>query len=293
MEERDTNREGQQMRVASFMRADGTAAYGSVEGDAVHDASAELGQRYPDLKAVIAADAVAELAGKGPAIPLSEVTLLPPIPEPGRILCIGLNYLPHILETGRPKPEKPTIFTRDPASVVGHGSPLICPAASTKFDYEGELAVIIGRPGRHIAEADAWDHIAGYACFNDGSVRDFQNHTTQFWPGKNFEGSGGFGPWMVTADAVGDITAQTLTTRVGGNVEQHTPISDMAIPIPELIAYASTVSTLRPGDVIATGTPGGVGAHREPRLYITPGTTVEVEISGVGVLSNGAVAEAL
>ena len=160
------------------------------------------------------------------------MTLLPPITNPEKILCIGLNYLPHILETGRAKPEKPTIFTRYPDSVVGHGSPLVCPVASDRFDYEGELAVIIGKPGRHIAEADAWDHIAGYSCFNDGSIRDFQSHTTQFWPGKNFEASGGFGPWIVTPDEVGDITAQSLTTRVNGNVEQHTPISDMAISIP-------------------------------------------------------------
>jgi len=279
------------MRLVSFMRKDGSAGYGTTDGTRVHDASAVLGERYPDLRAVIAADALSELEGAGPALELADVTLLPPITNPEKILCIGLNYLPHILETGRAKPEKPTIFTRYPDSVVGHGSPLVCPVASDRFDYEGELAVIIGKPGRHIAEADAWDHIAGYSCFNDGSIRDFQSHTTQFWPGKNFEASGGFGPWIVTPDEVGDITAQSLTTRVNGNVEQHTPISDMAISIPELIAYASTVTTLKPGDVIATGTPGGVGNHREPRLFITPGSVVDVEISGVGTLSNGAVAE--
>jgi 2-keto-4-pentenoate hydratase/2-oxohepta-3-ene-1,7-dioic acid hydratase in catechol pathway len=281
------------MRLVSFLRPGGGTGYGTTDGTRILDAAAVLGDRYPDLRAVIAADALGELEGTGPALVLSDVTLLPPIPAPEKILCIGLNYLPHILETGRDKPEKPTIFTRYPDSVVGHGSPLICPSASDKFDYEGELAVIIGKPGRHIAEADTWDHIAGYSCFNDGSIRDFQGHTTQFWPGKNFEGSGGFGPWMVTPDEVGDITAQSLTTRVNGNVEQHTPISDMAITIPELIAYASTVTTLKPGDVIATGTPGGVGNHRKPQLFIRPGTVVEVEISGVGTLSNGAIAEAV
>lgn len=279
------------MRLVSFKRGDGSAGYGSTDGSQVWDAAAALSDRYPDLMSVLAADALAELDGIGPGISLDDITLLPPIPNPGKILCIGLNYLPHILETGRAKPEKPTIFTRYPDSVVGHGSPLICPEASDKFDYEGELAVIIGKPGRHIAKADAWDHIAGYSCFNDGSIRDFQGHTPQFWPGKNFEGSGGFGPWVVTPDEVGDITAQSLTTRVNGNVEQHTPIKDMAIPIPDLIAYASTVTTLKPGDVIATGTPGGVGNHREPQLFITPGSVVEVEISGVGTLSNGAIAE--
>jgi 2-keto-4-pentenoate hydratase/2-oxohepta-3-ene-1,7-dioic acid hydratase in catechol pathway len=279
------------MRIVSFRHGDGRVSYGVTDGTTLRDAGAVLGGRFPDLAAVLAAGALAELEGVGEELPLSAVTLLPPVPRPEKILCIGLNYLPHILETGRPKPEKPTIFTRYPSSLVGHGVPIQRPAASTKHDYEGELAVIIGKSGRHIAEARAWDHIAGYACFNDGSIRDWQNHTTQFWPGKNFEASGAFGPWMVTPDEVGDITAQTLTTRVNGAVEQHTPINDMAIGIPELIAYASTVATLEPGDVIATGTPGGVGAHREPRLWLEPGMTVEVEISGVGTLSNGVIDE--
>ena len=240
---------------------------------------------------MLAAGAAAALNGAGPAIPLSSVRLLPPLPRPGRILCIGLNYLPHILETGRPRPAYPSIFTRDPASVVGHGAPLVQPRASRRFDYEGELALIIGKPGRHIAPADAWGHVAGYACFNDGSIRDYQNHTPQYWPGKNFEASGAFGPWIVTADAAGDITAQHLTTRIDGTVMQHTPIADLAFGIPDLIAYASTVTTLRPGDVIATGTPGGVGTHRKPPVYLEPGMTVEVEITGIGTLVNGVIDE--
>lgn len=279
------------MKLVSFLRSDGTASYGATNGDVVHDAGAVLGDRYADLKAVIAANAVAELDGTGTALVVSNVTLLPPITTPGKILCIGLNYLPHILETGRAKPEKPSIFTRYPDSLVGHGSAVVRPSASTKFDYEGELAVIIGKAGRHIAPEQAMDHVAGYACFNDGSIRDYQNHTTQFWPGKNFERSGAFGPWIVTSDEVGDITAKTLTTRVNGNVEQHTPISDLAISIPELIAYASTVTTLHPGDVIATGTPGGVGNHRKPQLFLEPGMVVEVEISSIGVLSNPVIDE--
>ena len=277
------------MRLISFLRADGKASFGTTDGKMVRDAGAAL--PYADLAAVLAADALAELAGAGPELPLDSVRLLPPIPEPGKILCIGLNYLPHILETGRAKPEKPSIFTRYAESLVGHGSPLVRPAASAKFDYEGELAVVIGKAGRHIAPSDAWAHVAGYACFNDGSIRDYQNHTTQFWPGKNFEKSGSFGPWIVTPDEVGDITAQTLTTRVNGNVEQCTPVSDLAIGIADLIAYASTVLTLRPGDVIATGTPGGVGNHRKPQLFLEPGMTVEVEISGIGTLANGVIDE--
>ncbi|MDG4647379.1 fumarylacetoacetate hydrolase family protein [Roseibacterium sp. SDUM158017] len=279
------------MRLVSFTRPDGSAGYGTTDGTHVLDAAAALGSRYRDLVEVIAADAIGELEGLGEALPLADVTLLPPVTTPEKILCIGLNYLPHILETGRAKPEKPTIFTRYPDSLVGHGEAIVRPSASPKHDYEGELAIIIGKPGRHIAEADAWDHIAGYSCFNDGSIRDYQNHTTQFWPGKNFEKSGSFGPWMVTPDEVGDILGQTMRTRVNGNVEQETPISDMAIGIPELIAYASTVTTLKPGDVIATGTPGGVGAHRKPQLFLEPGMTVEVEITGVGTLRNGVIAE--
>lgn len=279
------------MRLVSFALDDGRLSYGTAEGATLRDAGAVLGARWPDLSAVLAADALAALDGVGPEMPLSAVRLLPPLPRPGRILCIGLNYLPHILETGRPRPAWPSIFTRDPASVVGHGAPLVRPRASAKFDYEGELAVVIGKAGRHIAADDAWAHVAGYACFNDGSVRDFQNHTAQYWPGKNFERSGAFGPWIVTADAAGDITAQTLTTRIDGEIVQHSPIADLAFGIPALIAYASTVTTLNPGDVIATGTPGGVGNHRTPQLFLEPGMTVAVEITGVGVLSNGVIDE--
>jgi 2-keto-4-pentenoate hydratase/2-oxohepta-3-ene-1,7-dioic acid hydratase in catechol pathway len=170
--------------------------------------------------------------------------------------------------------------------------PLVRPRARTRFDYAGELAVVIGKPGRHIAPADAWGHVAGYACFNDGSIRDYENHKPQYWPGKNFERSGAFGPWIVAAESAGDITAQALTTRIDGTVVQHPPIADRAIGIPDLIAYASTVTTLHPGDVIATGTPGGVGNHRTPHVFLEPGMTVEVEITGIGTLSNGVIDEA-
>ena len=279
------------MKLVSFRRADGTASYGTMTDAGILDAGAVLGARHAGLKAVLAAGAVEQLRGQGTPIAADAVTLLPPVPNPDKILCIGLNYLPHILESGRPKPEYPSIFTRYPSSIVGHGTPLERPRASREFDYEGELAFVIGRDGRHIAEADAWDHIAGYACFNEGSVRDYQNHTTQFWPGKSFERSGAMGPWIVTPDEVGDIRQQSLTTRVNGNVEQHAPISDLAIGIPEIVAYASTVLTLRAGDVIVTGTPGGVGRYRKPQLFLEPGMTVEVEITNVGVLRNGVIDE--
>ncbi|MEW9922195.1 fumarylacetoacetate hydrolase family protein [Marimonas sp. MJW-29] len=279
------------MRLASFTRPDGTRSYGTAEGDHILDAGAVLSKKYEDLKSVLAAGAVAELAGVGEPVALDEVTFLPPVPNPEKILCIGLNYLPHILESGRPHPEYPSIFTRYPSSIVGHGVPIERPKASREFDYEGELAFVIGKDGRHISEDAAWDHIAGYSCFNEGSIRDYQNHTTQFWPGKSFERSGSMGPWIVTPDEVGDIREQTLTTRVNGNVEQNAPISDLAIGIPEIIAYASTVLTLRAGDVIVTGTPGGVGRYRTPQLFLEPGMDVEVEISKVGVLRNEVIDE--
>ena len=279
------------MRLVSFERKDGTVSYGTTDGEQVFDAGATLGSKYPDLRSVLAAGDLAALEGKGEAIALESITLLPPVPNPEKILCIGLNYLPHILESGRAKPEYPSIFTRFPASLVGHGTPIERPKASREFDYEGELALVIGTGGRHIAPEDAWDHIAGYTCVNEGSVRDYQNHTTQFWPGKSFERSGSMGPWIVTGDEVGDIRDQTLTTRVNGNVEQNAPISDLAIGIPELIAYASTVLTLTPGDVIVTGTPGGVGRYRKPQLFLEPGMSVEVEITGIGTLVNGVIDE--
>lgn len=280
------------MRLVSFTRPDGTPTYGTATDDTVFDAGAVLGETFADLKAVLSAGAISELDGVGEPFGLADVTLLPPVPNPEKILCVGLNYLPHILESGRPHPEYPSFFTRYPSSIVGHGVPIERPRASREFDYEGELALVIGKDGRHISEADAWDHVAGYSCVNEGSIRDYQNHTTQFWPGKSFERSGSMGPWLVTPDEVGDIREQTLTTRVNGNVEQNAPISDLAIGIPEIIAYASTVLTLRAGDIIITGTPGGVGRYRKPQLFLEPGMDVEVEITGVGTLRNGVIDEA-
>ncbi|MWB79051.1 5-oxopent-3-ene-1,2,5-tricarboxylate decarboxylase [Pseudooceanicola sp. 216_PA32_1] len=280
------------MRLISFLRPDGTASYGTTDGKSVFDAGAELSQTYSDLRAILTAGAQSELKDRGPVLALDEVTLQSPVPNPDKILCVGLNYMSHIRESGRDKPTYPSIFTRYPSSILGHGTPLIRPKVSDRFDYEGELAVIIGKTCRHVPADAAWDVISGYSCFNDGSIRDYQVHTSQFWPGKSFEGSGSMGPWIVTPDEVGDITRQTLTTRINGNIEQQAPIDDLAITIPEIIAYLSQVLTLLPGDVIATGTPGGVGRFREPQLYLEPGMTAEIEITGVGILSNGVADEA-
>jgi len=217
---------------------------------------------------------------------LKKIKYLPVIPDARKIICVGLNYKDHRAETKNTATENPTLFLRMQASQIGHNQPMIKPKESQKLDWEGELAVIIGRGGRRIAREKAMGHIAGYACYHDGSVRDFQRHTTQFTPGKNFAGTGGFGPWMVTKDEVGDITKQTLTTRVNGVVKQQAGIDLLIFDIPTLIAYISTFVPLEGGDVIVTGTPGGVGAARTPPEFMKPGDVAEIEITGVGTLRN-------
>lgn len=277
------------MKLASYKTRDGSASCGVVTENGIYDANETLGRRGLDMRALLAGDTLAELraaGARGTAIPLDTVTLLPPVPNPDKIICIGLNYMSHIKETGRDKPQWPSIFTRYPSSVVGHGENLVRPKVSDWFDFEGELAVIIGKAGRNIPTANAFQHVAGYSCFNDGSIRDYQRHTTQFWAGKNFDRTGSMGPWLVTADELQDPKAQQLTTRLNGEVMQSTSISDLAFQIPELIEYLSTVTELLPGDVIATGTPSGVGLFREPKLFMKRGDRIEIEISGIGVLSN-------
>ncbi|MGB1387627.1 MAG: fumarylacetoacetate hydrolase family protein [Paracoccaceae bacterium] len=277
------------MRICSYILADGTHSYGIAQDNTVLDVDADWRATYPNLRAAIAAEAlegVAEATQSSAPVAMSDVTLLSPVPNPDKIICIGLNYMTHIKETGRDKPAKPSIFTRYPSSVVGHEQPLIRPEASDWFDYEGELAVIIGKPGRNIAPQDAMSHVGGYSCFNDGSIRDYQRHTSQFWAGKNFDDSGSMGPWLVTADELTAPDAQTMETRLNGEVVQSTSIADLAFNISELIAYLSIVTKLLPGDVIATGTPSGVGFFRDPKLFMKPGDRVEVEISGIGTLAN-------
>ncbi|MDR5654809.1 fumarylacetoacetate hydrolase family protein [Ruixingdingia sedimenti] len=274
------------MRLVSFLTG-GQPSYGVAEGNGLREAAAGFRSRYPDLRAVLTANAVAELGRSlDRRFGIDAVTLLPPVPNPDKILCVGLNYLSHIRETGREAPRHPSIFVRFPSSVRGHGVPLIRPRVSAQFDFEGELAVVIGRPGRRIAAADAMDHVAGYSAFNDGSIRDFQRHTTQFWPGKSFDDSGSMGPWLVTRDDLPDPAAQHLRTLLNGEVMQSAPLSDLAFTIPDIIAYVSQVTELLPGDIIATGTPGGVGLFREPPVFMRPGDRIEVEITGIGTLSN-------
>ncbi len=281
------------MRLATF-RVAGVTSWGIVDGEMVADVGAALRGRLPDLKAAIAAGALPELAAQAAAArsyALSEVEWLPVIPNPDKILCVGVNYEEHRKETGRAEVGHPTIFARYANSQTGHASAIVRPRVSADLDFEGELAVIVGKPGRHVSRAEALGHVAGYACYNDGSVRDFQRHTHQFTPGKNFPATGGFGPWLTTTDEVGALGPQRLRTRVNGRVVQDATLDQMIFDVPAIIAYCSTFTRLEPGDVIATGTPGGVGARREAPLWLKPGDSVEVEIDGVGLLRNGVVDE--
>lgn len=278
------------MKLISFQHAQ-RCAYGVVVGDKVLDLSPILGDRAPDLKTLIARDligAAAEAAQKhAPDLVLSELTLDPVIPNPGQIFCIGLNYGDHVRETGKQVTEAPVIFVRVPASQVGHGQDIVRPPESHRLDYEAEIAVIIGKGGRRISEADAWDHIAGYSCYNDGSVRDWQVATSQWTPGKNFHRTGAFGPWMVTSDEIRPGQVMRLQTVLNGQVLQDSTTDKMIHSIPRQIAYISTFTPLQPGDVIVTGTPGGVGNKREPQIFMKPGDVCEIVVDAIGTLRNG------
>lgn len=277
------------MRFASF-RTGTKASWGLIEGDEAVDVGAVVAAELADLKSAIAAGAlaaVARRASEAKRYPVRGLTWLPVIPNPDKILCIGLNYEMHRKETNRTEVENPTVFGRFANSQIGHEADIIRPRVSTDLDYEGELALIIGKAGRYISKGDAWSHIAGYAIYNEGSVRDFQRHTHQFTPGKNFPGTGAFGPWMMTPDELGPLPDLRLQTRVNGQVVQDARLGQMIFDIPTQIAYCSSFTRLEPGDVIATGTPGGVGSRRNPPLWLKPGDVIEVEIDRLGTLRNG------
>lgn len=281
------------MRLVSFERK-GRRSYGVASKGGVREVSNALRKRYADLRAVLAADALAELDADtgGREFAAGAVRYVPVITNPEKIICVGVNYRPHIEEMGREVPDHPVVFVRFPGSLVGHDEPILRPEVSEQFDFEGELAIVIGRRARHVSQEAALDYVAGYCCFMDGSIRDWQRHTPQFTPGKNFQESGAMGPYLVTCDDIGDPSALSLTTRVNGEVMQHGQVADLVFNIPYLIEYCSTFAELQPGDVIATGTPGGVGAARTPPLWLTDGDVVEVEIPGVGLLRNPVAAEA-
>ncbi|MDM0079542.1 fumarylacetoacetate hydrolase family protein [Variovorax sp. J31P179] len=283
------------MKLISYQH-DGTDSYGAVVGDRVVDLRRAFGERAADLKALIAAGLLGEAArvvaaAAEPEPKLDEVRLLPVIPNPGKIVCVGLNYGEHVRETGREITEQPTLFLRVAESQLAHGEDIVLPPESTKLDYEGEIAVVIGKAGRRIAEQDAWDHIAGYACYNDGSIRDWQSATPQWTAGKNFWRTGGFGPWLVTRDEIRDGQVMTLVTRLNGQEMQRTTTDKLIHSIPRQIAHISAFTPLAAGDVIVTGTPGGVGAKRTPPVWMKPGDIVEIEVDAIGILRNGIRAE--
>ncbi len=279
------------MKLASIV-LDNESLYGVVADDTLRIPDTVFRSRYPDLKSVIAAGALNDVpdAVTQNDIALADVTFAPVIPNPGKTLCVGINFKAHMKEMGRGEPDYPVLFVRFADNQVGHGQPLLHPGVTEQYDYEGEFAFVIGKAGHRIAAADAYDHVAGYTCFMDGSVRDWQNHASQFTPGKNFYQTGSCGPWLVTTDEIPDPTVLNLQTRLNGEVMQQGNIGDLKFGVPEIIEYVSTFCQLEPGDVISTGTPGGVGFARKPPVWLRPGDTVEVDIDGIGILHNEVIA---
>lgn len=283
------------MKLLSF-QVGGKSSFGLVQGDRVVDLKRRLRGRFADLLAVLQADALEELAPFATGetdYAASAITFLPVIPNPGKIICIGVNYETHRTEVGRDHGKRPMIFARFNDSQIGHQQPLLAPPESITFDFEGEIAIVIGKAGRRIGQADSWSHIAGYAPYNDATIREWQGHTPQWLPGKNFYQTGAFGPWMATRGEIADHAELHLCTRVNGIEVQRATSHQMIFSIPEIIEYCSTFIPLNPGDVIVTGTPGGVGYLREPKLFMKDGDVVEVEITEIGTLINPVKGEVL
>lgn len=277
------------MRLVSFTRS-GTSSWGTLDGEQIKDLGASTST--PTLGAALRGGDIATLLGRsGTRIAREDVHLLPPIIDAGKIICIGLNYADHIKEMNRPWPSKPVVFTRFNDTLVGDGEALVAPRNSTAFDYEGEFAVVIGGGGRHIEVEDALNHVLGYTIMNDGSLRDYQRHTHQFTPGKNFPRSGGLGPVIVTADEFGAIGTQRITTAINGEIVQDSTLDQLVFGVAELVAYCSEWTHLAPGDTIATGTPGGVADGHDPARWLFPGDVVDVAVDGIGTLSNPVVEE--
>lgn len=282
------------MRVISF-KAEGQSRVGVIDGDSVVDVAKANPKLAIDLRSGLHSGpaylaALRDTAKSAPASarrPLAGIKYAPLIPNPGKIICLGLNYYDHAMEGGHPPPEYPAFFLRTATSLIAAGEPVIRPTISEKLDYEAELAVIIGKPGRHISKAAALDHVAGYSCFNDVSVRDYQRKTTQWTIGKNFDGSGPFGPWMVTPDELPPGAAGLkIQSRLNGQVMQDANTSLMMCDVVNAIYLLSECMTLDAGDVVVMGTPAGVGWARKPPVFMKQGDTIEIEIEKIGVLSN-------
>jgi 2-keto-4-pentenoate hydratase/2-oxohepta-3-ene-1,7-dioic acid hydratase in catechol pathway len=280
------------MRLCSF-RHDDALKFGAVVEGGIVDLSARLEGRWPGLRAAIADKQLDQLATEAKAkradFKFEDVEFAPVIPDPDKILCVGLNYSSHVGEMGRELPKVPSLFARLRDTLIGHGQPMVRPRASADFDFEGELAIVIGENCRHVPRARALSVVAGYSIFIDGSVRDFQKHSVT--AGKNFPNTGPLGPWMVRAAEIGDPQRLTLTTRLNGTQVQHDTTDHMIFDVATIIEYVTTFTSLSPGDIIATGTPDGVGAGRKPPLWMKTGDKLEVEISGIGTLRTHVVDE--
>jgi 2-keto-4-pentenoate hydratase/2-oxohepta-3-ene-1,7-dioic acid hydratase in catechol pathway len=291
------------MRLMSFPRlatfsVNGATRYGLVTDSGIVDLSARHACDYPTLREVIAAGALTDLAEEGsrhaPDFPLDAVSWQPPIPAPEKIICIGVNYPDRNAEykDGQDAPKYPSMFMRTPRSFVGHETPLVRPRASAQLDYEGEVVLVIGKPGRHIAESDAFDHVAAVTLCNEGTIRDWVRHAKfNVTQGKNFDCTGSLGPWLVPCHDEAQMGDIRLTTRVNGETRQDDRTGRLIFGFRYLIHYISTFTTLVAGDVIVTGTPTGAGARFDPPRYLKPGDVVEVEAEGIGVLRNGVVDE--
>jgi 2-keto-4-pentenoate hydratase/2-oxohepta-3-ene-1,7-dioic acid hydratase in catechol pathway len=284
-------------RLATYS-FNGSTRYGVVVDNGIVDLSARHAKDYPTLREVIAAGALTTLAEdaarRAPDHALETITWLPPIPSPEKIICIGVNYPDRNAEykDGTDAPKYPSMFMRTPRSFVGHETPLVRPRASTQLDYEGELVIIIGKAGRHIAERAALDHIAAITLCNEGTIRDWVRHAKfNVTQGKNFDQTGSLGPWLVPYTEESQIADIRLTTRVNGETRQDDRTGRLIFGFRYLISYISTFTTLVPGDVIVTGTPTGAGARFDPPRFLKPGDIVEVEADGVGVLRNGVIDE--
>jgi len=273
------------MKLASYV-AEGKPAFGVVSGDGVITLNHRFGGGIAGLRQALAAGLLPKIkeiaANSRPDHKLSEIKFLPVIPDPELITCAGVNYKSHATETGRDIPKQPSMFIRRANTLVGHEGEMIRPTVSTNFDFEGELTAIIGTGGRHIKVENALDHVAGYTIFVDGSVRDYQKFSVT--SGKNFPSTGPLGPWLVTTDEIPDPTKLTLMTRLNGQEMQRSGTDLLIYSIPQIIAFCSDFTPLSPGDVIATGTPEGVGHRRNPPIWMKAGDVLEVEITGIGTL---------
>ncbi|MBK6007027.1 fumarylacetoacetate hydrolase family protein [Ramlibacter ginsenosidimutans] len=287
------------MKFTTYLR-DGAPRLALVDGSDLIDLNDANAKTPSDLRLALKAGVDLQAAGaaalkdKARRVPLGSVTLAPLVPEPGKIVCLGLNYYDHAKEGGREKPDYPWFFFRAASSLVAHGEPGLLPLVSSKFDYEAELAVVIGKTvPRHTKQADALQYVFGYSCFNDMSVRDYQKRTPQWTIGKNFDATGGFGPHLVTADELAPgATGLRIRSLLNGKVMQDANTDDMIFSVAETIALLADVLTLEPGDVIVMGTPAGVGQARTPPVWMKAGDTIVIDIEKVGALSNPIVAEA-